>query len=91
MIQPSINLAHAADTAVDFETWAIELHEWFSLVALGSPRIREDDNIDPFLCRYAVPEDYQPQVSGIALIQWSGFIPAFWIHRLLVELRYAKR
>lgn len=88
--QPSINLAYAVETPAVFDAWAIELHEWISLVVLGSPRILKNDIIDPFLCRYAVPGDIQPHNSGVVSIQWSGFIPAHWVRSLFVVLRYVK-
>ena len=89
-LQPSINLAYAVATPAVFEAWAIELHEWISLLVLGSPRISKNDTIDPFLCRYAVSDSIQPHNSGIVSIQWSGFIPAHWVRSLFADLRYVK-
>lgn len=89
-LQPSINSAYAVDTPSVFEAWATELHEWISLLILGSPRILKNDTIDPFLCRYAVSDNIQSDNSGIVSIQWSGFIPAHWIRSLFVVLMYVK-
>lgn len=89
-LQPRINLAYTVDIPAVFEAWATELHEWISLLVLGSPRISKNDTIDPFLCRYAVPDDVQPHNSGTVSIQWSGFIPAHWVRSLFVVLRYVK-
>lgn len=87
-LQPRINLEYTVETPAVFEAWATELHEWISLLVLGSPRISKNDIIDPFLCRYAVPDDIQPHHSGVVSIQWSGFIPAHWVRTLFVVLRY---
>lgn len=89
-LQPRINLAYNVETPAVFEAWATELHEWISLLVLGSPRISKNDIIDPFLCRYAVPDNVQPHNSDVVLIQWSGFIPAHWIRSLFVVLMYVK-
>lgn len=89
-LQPSINFANTLDTPAVFEAWAIELHEWISLLVMGSPRVLKNDTIDPFLCRYAVSDSIQPRNPGIVSIQWSGFIPAHWVRSLFADLRYVK-
>lgn len=71
----------------EFEDWAVEIHEWLSLIALQSPRLRSDDHIDPYLCRYSVPESESSLISSVVILQWTGFIPASWIRCLLVNLR----
>jgi len=35
---------------------ATELLEWIRLAMLDSPRLRRDDRIDPYLCRYQIPD-----------------------------------
>ncbi|GAB7339049.1 hypothetical protein MBLNU457_5708t1 [Dothideomycetes sp. NU457] len=35
---------------------AVELLEWIQLAMLDSPRLRQNDNIDAYLCRYQVPD-----------------------------------
>lgn len=87
LILPDLTTQSTATANADFEYWAIETHEWLSLVTLGSPRVRKDDIIDPWLCRYAVPESESMSVAEVVLVQWSGLIPAYWIRNLLVELR----
>ena len=79
------------DAAVEdgfFEDWALERHEWLGLVALQSPRISADDQIDPFLSRYSVPDSESAMVSDLVVLQWSGFIPARWIRDLMIELGF---
>lgn len=89
-LQPRINLANSVETPEVFEAWATELHEWISLLVMGSPRISKKDIIDPFLSRYAVPDNIQPHNCDVVLIQWSGFIPAHWVRSLFVDLMYVK-
>lgn len=72
-----------------FPDWALERHEWLGLVALQSPRLRVDDEIDPYLSRYSVPDRDSAVVSNVVVLQWSGFIPALWVKGLLIELGYA--
>lgn len=74
-----------------FDDWALERHEWLSLAALQSPRIRVDDEIDPYLSRYSVPDRDSAVISNVVVLQWSGFIPALWIKGLLIELWYANQ
>lgn len=65
--------------------YAEELFEWLGLVALDSLRIRASDEVDPFLCRYQIPqptsEDGMPvddssQPSSIVKLRWHGFASA---------------
>ena len=70
------------------EDWALDMHEWLDLVALQSPRIRADDEIDSYLSRYSVPERNSAVASDLIVLVWSGFIPALWIRGLLMELRF---
>lgn len=86
VIQPHFTLK-ATEMATILEAKAIEFHEWLSLVVLGSPRVREDDIVDAYLCRYAVPDDEPTVISGVVRVHWSGLIPAIWIRQLFFELR----
>lgn len=86
VIQPRFKVK-ATEMATILEAKAIEFHEWLSLVVLGSPRVREDDIVDAYLCRYAVPDDEPTVISGVVRVHWSGLIPAVWIRQLFFELR----
>ena len=84
-------LRNAYDAVVNngyFEDWAIEVHEWLGLVSLQSPRIREDDEIDPYLSRYSVPDLESAEPANLVTLRWSGFIPSHWIKGLFIELWY---
>lgn len=69
----------------------IELLEWLTLAASGSPRIRRDDNIDPYISRYQVPTDAgmdanaEPNsIQDLATFRWHGFMPASFIQPILL-------
>ena len=93
-LAPSI--AHIKDAKVpsfvmsemraDDEDWAVEMHEWLSLVAMQSPRVEASDDIDPYLCRYQVPGSEVAAVYDLVSVTWTGFLPGSWIRRLFVEL-----
>ena len=69
----------------DLEITASELHEWFSLIRLGSPRVRASDNIDPYLSRYQVPGETSGQWK-VCKVSWQGFISTQWVRKLLATL-----
>ncbi|KAA8567140.1 hypothetical protein MFRU_007g02360 [Monilinia fructicola] len=68
----------------DFQDFAIEIHEWLSLISLESPRINSTDNVDRFLSRYDPPES-----SGITeelvKVTWTGFISPSWAHSTFIQ------
>ena len=51
------------------------LSEWIAMVQLGSPRVSVDDDIDPFLSRYTVPEADQGRTTDLDQLEmaWSHF------------------
>ncbi|KAI9674758.1 MAG: hypothetical protein M1817_001662 [Caeruleum heppii] len=90
-----LGLRHDAVTG-DIDTEAYEeqtadLLEWTSLVALGSPRVRSDDSIDSFLCRYKIPDQHLDGRSALddksitmVRTRWQGLIPIKCITRLFL-------
>lgn len=86
VVTPTLHVADATNSILDFEDWATETHEWISLLSLESPRILGIDQIDSFLCRYAVPRSESTTTSGIVKIQWRGLMPATWVRSLFVQL-----
>lgn len=84
VIVPKITPSHALNTALDFEDWALGTHEWISLVALESPRILSNDQIDPFLCRHTISDD--KTISSVIKLKWCGLIPGIWIRSIFIEL-----
>ncbi|KAK3990862.1 ribonuclease P 40kDa subunit-domain-containing protein [Cladorrhinum sp. PSN332] len=68
----------------EFEYFTTDLYEWLSLVRLQSPRILANDQIDPYLSRYQVPEGGQN--TKICRISWQGFFSPSWSHQTLMDL-----
>lgn len=68
----------------EFEDFATETHEWLSLIALESPRIDPDDQIDSFLSRYSLPSDSTAS-SYLVKITWRGFLSPSWAHKTFVQ------
>ncbi|KAK5110387.1 hypothetical protein LTR62_006095 [Meristemomyces frigidus] len=62
---------------------AMELLEWLTIVASGSPRARADDTVDSYLCRYQHPESSGP-ATEVASIRWRGFIPSNFAGKVLL-------
>ena len=77
---------------------AMEVLEWLTLAFQDSPRLRADDRIDPYLCRYQVPNwsaeaDVPGQLSSTNLvaIRWHGLVTAnFALRIFLAGLRASK-
>lgn len=72
----------------DFEDFAVEVHEWLSLISLGSPRIDPNDQIDSVLSRYVSPGD-STKSSKLVKITWRGFLAPKWIHKTFAQLLLA--
>jgi ribonuclease P/MRP protein subunit RPP40 len=62
------------------------LSEWLAMVALGSPRVSKDDNIDPYLSRYSVSDDGPVRTTNLVSLKWHGFVPASWVLDLFISL-----
>lgn len=76
---------HTDDGNDDLEDFAVDMHEWLSLIALGSPRIDPDDHLDPFLSRYTSPGNVNERIE-LVKISWHGFMCSSWVHRTFVQL-----
>ena len=74
-----------SDYGEDFEDFAVEIHEWLSLISLESPRINPDDHIDSFLSRYASPGESKTS-SDLVKISWRGFLSPSWAHKMFVHM-----
>jgi ribonuclease P/MRP protein subunit RPP40 len=62
------------------------LSEWLAMVALGSPRVSKDDNIDPYLSRYSVPDNGPARSVDLVSLKWHGLVPASWILDLFITV-----
>jgi ribonucleases P/MRP protein subunit RPP40 len=67
---------------------AAALLEWLHLVGLDASRIHKDDNMDPVLSRYEVPDLGNGVVAQhMARIRWRGFIPPRFVRELFLAIR----
>ncbi|GAP91759.2 putative ribonuclease P 40kDa subunit [Rosellinia necatrix] len=77
----------ADQTRRELDEYATEVYEWLSLIRLESPRVRPDDDMDPYLSTYTVPGDPSARSKGrLCKISWQGFIPPSWAASALAEL-----
>ncbi|CAG8236093.1 unnamed protein product [Penicillium salamii] len=63
------------------------LAEWLALVQMDSPRVKEDD-IDPYLSRYAVPDAEETRVDLVSL-KWHGLISCHWALRVFLQAEHS--
>ncbi|KNG86645.1 hypothetical protein ANOM_004361 [Aspergillus nomiae NRRL 13137] len=63
-----------------------EISEWLGMVTLGSPRVLASDDVDPYLCRYNVPDADEAKPSDIVSLKWHGLLPPKWIMGLFLNL-----
>ncbi|QSS49267.1 hypothetical protein I7I53_09581 [Histoplasma capsulatum var. duboisii H88] len=59
-----------------------EIQEWLGLVFLNSPRVHANDTIDPYLSRYAPPNQDECRPVDLVRISWEGLLPSAWITQL---------
>lgn len=62
------------------------LSEWLAMVQLDSPRVSPEDQVDPYLCRYAVPDVGSSSTTVLMKLKWHGLIPSSWTTQLFVAL-----
>lgn len=75
------------ETNLEFDYFAMETHEWLSLIMLDSPRVCTNDVIDPVLSRYCPPGETTE--SKLAKIVWRGFISPSSAHKLFKDILLA--
>jgi ribonucleases P/MRP protein subunit RPP40 len=73
------------------ETYQEQLLEWLGLAFISSPRIIETDGIDPYLCRYELPDAYLEDdnskgAQDIVRIRWRGLITVGFVTAILSEV-----
>lgn len=84
-LTPPANSSPADDC--DFDEFAIETHEWLSLIALESPRINPNDRVDSFLSRYAPPDP--STAANLVKVTWHGFLSPTWAHKTFAQILLA--
>ncbi|KAE8364363.1 ribonuclease P 40kDa subunit-domain-containing protein [Aspergillus caelatus] len=70
----------------ELKDYCDEISEWLGMVALGSPRVLASDDVDPYLCRYSIPDADEAKPSGIVSLRWHGFLSSKWIMELFLTL-----
>ena len=87
VLVPNLADSHRTSSHDEFEHWSLEIYEWLSLVAGGSPRVLREDTVDPFLSRYQVPDANAENSLNLVTLTWVGLISASWIRTLFIALR----
>lgn len=72
----------------DFREFAVEIHEWLSLISLESPRVNSTDKVDPFLSRYDLPIG-SDETEELVKVTWTGFISPTWAHTTFIQILLA--
>jgi ribonuclease P/MRP protein subunit RPP40 len=64
-----------------------QLLEWIGLILIDSLRIQRDDQIDPYLCRYELPEAFEATIStkveNLTHLRWHGLVPSRFLREVL--------
>ncbi|KAK3681518.1 hypothetical protein LTR37_020881 [Vermiconidia calcicola] len=67
---------------------ATELLEWLSLATSSSPRIQQDDEIDPYLSRYEAPktsDTTDSNLQDLVRLRWHGFVTPSFVRQIFLE------
>ena len=70
----------------DLQEHCGSLSEWLAMVQMASPRLFGEDDVDPYLSRYEVPDADGSQVSDLMSLKWHGLISSRWIMQLFLIL-----
>lgn len=65
----------------------LQLLEWLGLAMMGSPRVHQGDDVDPYLSRYQVPQlvdGVEPESEHLVKIRWRGFLPANLLQSIVI-------
>ncbi|KAM3071325.1 hypothetical protein ACMFMF_007796 [Clarireedia jacksonii] len=82
LLKPTVEIDDS--NGADFQDFAVEVHEWLSLVSLESPRVKSADKIDPFLSRYTPPGN-PDTTDNLVKVTWTGFISPSWAYKAFVQ------
>ncbi|EHA26628.1 hypothetical protein ASPNIDRAFT_46557 [Aspergillus niger ATCC 1015] len=83
---PGAEITDESRGAAELEDHCNELSEWLAMVSLESPRVSAHDDVDPYLCRYSVPDSDNAKSTSLVSLKWQGLVPSRWIIELLVAL-----
>ncbi|KAJ5942323.1 hypothetical protein N7516_002491 [Penicillium verrucosum] len=70
----------------DLQEHSGSLSEWLAMVQMASPRLSGEDDVDPYLSRYAVPGADESQACDLMSLKWNGLISSRWIMQLFINL-----
>ncbi|KAK4864978.1 hypothetical protein LT330_001601 [Penicillium expansum] len=70
----------------DLQEHCGSLAEWIAMVQMASPRLSGEDDVDPYLSRYAVPDADESLASDLMSLKWHGLISSRWIMQLFLDL-----
>lgn len=88
LVHPSLHTPPITETTPSEqvqEHWGA-LAEWLAMVSLESPRVDENDKVDPYLSRYSVPDVDNSCPSDLISLKWHGFINPQWATKLFIAL-----
>lgn len=85
-VPPLSGLAAANMPEIELQENCQDLSEWVGLVQIGSPRVAANDDVDPYLCRYQVPNPEQSSTVDLISLKWRGLISPSWTVQLLLLL-----
>ncbi|GAA83649.1 ribonuclease P protein subunit p40 [Aspergillus luchuensis IFO 4308] len=83
---PGPEITNESREAAELEDHCNELSEWLAMVSLQSPRVSVYDDVDPYLCRYSVPDSDNAKPTSLFSLKWHGLVPSRWIIELLVAI-----
>lgn len=67
---------------------AVHLLEYLHMISLDSPRLQSNDNIDPYLSRYEIPDLGNVLVPrNMIRLRWIGFIPPAFACDVFLSVR----
>lgn len=70
----------------DLQEHSGSLSEWLAMVQMASPRLSGEDDVDPYLSRYAVPGADESQACDLMSLKWNGLISSRWIMQLFINM-----
>jgi ribonuclease P/MRP protein subunit RPP40 len=70
-------------------TYQEQLLEWLALAFIDSPRICAADDVDPYLCRYQLPESVgdgfqHAEPQDLVHVRWQGLLTSSFVTELLL-------
>lgn len=61
------------------------------MVTLQSSLVSANDDTDPYLCRYNVPDADKAKPADLVSLKWHGFASPKWVTQVFITLLYVLR